>query len=1643
MRTPQLRNSTRKISLLGLISFGVLLLTSTLVFSQHQKARNFFKFKSPQINADILGSLQNLDATLVLTRVPRGMFLEGDDQDASEVRWTPDVPCVLRYSTRPSNRVLENYPNQFDAEGAGRIVINPAAEGVGAGTFYCILVSKDDPTVTSVEFTIIVQADSSPIAKAPLGTVNLQQGTPLFQWDRVGGVPYYFLFLSEGPIAIERNDDGEITGLTGLNLTWQVITTANFVKYGDPDPSGSFINAHVPPLLTGVRYNWIVLNAYGPSTDMVSGEVAPLAPAFFEVNRPTLSQTPTLIEPATDAVVSDEEIIFRWNAVNGATRYRLFLYLTAELSGNEIDFTFWSQVTTENQIRLPAHNLLIRSDIHWRVVAENASGISASERRRFEYAGSAGWAKFTVNSEEGPVSRALVEIITAADADIPVPALTDTFGVIKVPLPSGAYTYRVSRSGFVTTPLAPFSVPNNDTALVDVEIARGASTISGQVVDGAGAGLFDAAIEFKSGNFSETVRSNSAGYFSTTLNPGSWSFQVYKERFVARPPESFTLQAEETKDLGELSLQEASNRVNGQVIFAADSRPLQGAFVRAKQNDITFETTTNNTGGFTFTLGPGIWNISLDALGFVTNPPNYTFQFTENGQVSAPFQLVTGGIVYGRVLFDGHGLEDAVINALRKDNGTIVQTSTSGALGDYSIGLQAGSYDLVVSRPGYLEERREVTITAGQTLVEDFTLTEAGFVEGLVISLETTQPVEGAKVFVVEDTTRHTFSDAEGNYSLSLPPNTQLQIDAALSGFDSNGPFTIVATSGEAVRQDFFLKALSGVIRGQVTDGFAPIAGALVEIIELDVQASTDNDGRFDFTIPPGEYNLKVSKDCHFSKFISVNLVAGISEDLEIVLEELQSIITGRVVDSGGRAIAGAQVLASGDTVFTAFTNSSGDYQLCLNDGIFRITASQLGYLSSSRTLVINEGDSLGGIDFTLQSNFARIFGSVADTLDQAVASAVVTLTNANQMLIDTTDESGEFVIENIIPGLSEIVASKETFYGIHTERFLNGRQELSLDLTLYPADGFISGTVRDSQTQEGIAGVSVSAEFAVDSEAFFSSTTDAGGNYRIENLPVISGNTFTVFAFKEGYFSAMPIADIVAKSTDVDFDLVNRTGSIKGEVIDRDTGDPIANARVEATNSSGARRQSFSNIEGKFTIAGLVPASVYNVSAAKSGFFTELEPGVEAGDTTVVLDMLRRYGFVSGHVVDIGSGSPMPNVSVVATPVGSDGRESTTMTNTSGEYTLKLIADFYAVQPALSHHRNEPREQQVEVTEVDTVSGIDFGLEPQQVQAISVSRADQSPDPEIANTDSIRFSANASDFSGRPVNIGSPIWSLDVSRLAATIDNSGLLKFNRTFFGDINITATDPVSQKKGALTVRVFAPIDSNTNVSLFNDRGLRIVIEPNSVETGQRLMVSKEAMAPAKRGRAALFSTDSSYVIRDATLVFSNPVKLILPSPPNSSDLERFIGRWDVVENLWVRIENSDVNPNNQVEAEITLAGEYTALAMARALSVENMTALPNPFSPHQEIDGRMGLRIQFDISSNAAPNPLLSVKIYNLEGNLVRLLHDQTPFQRGPTVIYWDGTSDGGALARNGRYILRVILEDPTGSTDVMKSVILIK
>lgn len=96
-------------------------------------------------------------------------------------------------------------------------------------------------------------------------------------------------------------------------------------------------------------------------------------------------------------------------------------------------------------------------------------------------------------------------------------------------------------------------------------------------------------------------------------------------------------------------------------------------------------------------------------------------------------------------------------------------------------------------------------------------------------------------------------------------------------------------------------------------------------------------------------------------------------------------------------------------------------------------------------------------------------------------------------------------------------------------------------------------------------------------------------------------------------------------------------------------------------------------------------------------------------------------------------------------------------------------------------------------------------------------------------------------------------------------------------------------------------------------------------------------------------------------------------------------------------------------------------------------------PNPFSP---LRGPAAINYQF--TSSVAVNVMATIKIYNMAGELIRVVVDKQPRQAGVALTdYWDGKDKKNHWASNGRYILQVELKDTTGTKQYLYSVAIAK
>jgi flagellar hook assembly protein FlgD len=110
----------------------------------------------------------------------------------------------------------------------------------------------------------------------------------------------------------------------------------------------------------------------------------------------------------------------------------------------------------------------------------------------------------------------------------------------------------------------------------------------------------------------------------------------------------------------------------------------------------------------------------------------------------------------------------------------------------------------------------------------------------------------------------------------------------------------------------------------------------------------------------------------------------------------------------------------------------------------------------------------------------------------------------------------------------------------------------------------------------------------------------------------------------------------------------------------------------------------------------------------------------------------------------------------------------------------------------------------------------------------------------------------------------------------------------------------------------------------------------------------------------------------------------------------------------------------------------------------VSITTMDISPNPFSPNK---GAGKTNIRYGITTDTGAHSVkTTIVIYNVAGKVVRnVLYNGLRYTEPEknSVDSWDGKDDKGKMCMNGRYILRVEVEDALGKKQNLYSIMLAK
>jgi hypothetical protein len=390
--------------------------------------------------------------------------------------------------------------------------------------------------------------------------------------------------------------------------------------------------------------------------------------------------------------------------------------------------------------------------------------------------------------------------------------------------------------------------------------------------------------------------------------------------------------------------------------------------------------------------------------------------------------------------------------------------------------------------------------------------------------------------------------------------------------------------------------------------------------------------------------------------------------------------------------------------------------------------------VTSGTAIVVTGGATLSGVDFKLTVKVITLSPTSLNFTGTNTSGALYPLTApqnvavtfpagwtaaADQPWVQITNGSGTgngtFTVgiinpNNILAGTTNATATVTVTPGVAN----SAPQTVTVNLTLpitppTPAAGSISGQVKDSATNVGIAGARVQFYETNDPDGIpvATATADANGNYT-QNLP---GGTYGVLTQAPGSYinkvwnniSCSAVCDIgdegenltwitVAGNavTGIDFALTSGGGRIAGTVTSAATGLPLAGVLVFFIGPDAGLpfASAVTNASGQYlSDGGSVAGNVLVAAASNTGYQAEVYnnvncPGlncdadgatlvpVTLGATTSGIDFaLDVGGGISGTVTD-ANGAPLANVKVRIYDSTGGKVDDSPVTNLAGQFT-------------------------------------------------------------------------------------------------------------------------------------------------------------------------------------------------------------------------------------------------------------------------------------------------------------------------------------------------------------------------------------
>lgn len=587
-----------------------------------------------------------------------------------------------------------------------------------------------------------------------------------------------------------------------------------------------------------------------------------------------------------------------------------------------------------------------------------------------------------------------------------------------------------------------------DRTGVAIELAAGVS-LSGQVRDAQGRGVAGAKVfargERRGGKWDETQSASDGRFTLQNLAPGKAWLAARADGYL--DPESREVVLEGDRD-GEVLVLQRAWLVTGAAVDesgapVADYR-VDATGTGAEKGGSADSTRGTADAGFTLKLGPGDYQLRVDAQGFVPS----------TAIVRAPAEglrlvLKRGASVFGAVTSSAHKpLAGFAVSARpqREGDGSGEEGMFAGSVGGgagaktdaagrYELsGLEPGKYRLVASSPPARGKQAVVSVARAERALEvrgterqrvDFQLEDGLPLAGVVVDA-TGAPVEGAMVLATRAAAPSSrpgmaMTDEAGAFRFSGFAPGKVMVMARGRGFGSGGDPREVQAGDQSVR---LVLAAPRVVKGRLVDE----AGRPVGTFDLNGRDFDAPDGRFEqpmrqsqkeaylvFTAPGyAQYGLTVPAGEGTTDVGEVKLSRGRPVSGVVVDAETGKPVAGALVDVDQAARIGAlKTFVLTEARGAARADAAGRYRIPAVDARSdRIVATADGYLPLQRPL-----DALAAEVRLALTAGATLSVALADREGKAVEPSRVWAAGPDGAHAFSLDPAHPGVIKGLAPG--------------------------------------------------------------------------------------------------------------------------------------------------------------------------------------------------------------------------------------------------------------------------------------------------------------------------------------------------------------------------------------------------------------------------------------------------------------------------------------------------------------------------------------------------------------------------------------------------------------------------------------------------